>query len=73
LETLSTTELGKKIGKTHTYVGNLANNCKLLATLDMHGMKAEYYASNKKRESGEAILPEGTGKSFNFVKAKKPI
>jgi hypothetical protein len=40
-------------------------------TLEKHGMKAEYYASDKKRESREAILPERTGKSFDFVKAKK--
>jgi hypothetical protein len=68
---MTSKELTKKIGKHYGYVSDMAATVGLHDTLEKHGMKAEHYASNKKRQSGEATLPEGTDKSFDFVKAKK--
>jgi hypothetical protein len=41
------TQLAKKIGKLSEYVLHMAETTKLLCTLETHGMKAEYYASDK--------------------------
>jgi uncharacterized protein with PIN domain len=52
---LSTRELADKLGKDHSYVLNMSRAGELLITLEKHGMKAEYYAKDKDRESGKAI------------------